>query len=209
MRGVTADSAGLIDDAGDRALIAAHLEGDPRAFDDLLRRHRRRMWAIALRTLGEPEEAADAVQDACLSAFRAAAGYRGEARVTTWLHRIVVNACLDRARRRAARPTVPLPTQLPADPRDQLTDWETSLEVHTALAGLAVEQRMAIVLVDLQGLSIDEAAAVLGVPSGTVKSRCFRGRGRLAVSLAFLRGGNPNGCPPVRPGEADQEGGPA
>jgi RNA polymerase sigma-70 factor (ECF subfamily) len=85
-------------DTHDRALLAAHVEGDPQAFGELVRRNRQRMWAVALRTLGDPEEAADAVQDACISAFRSAGSFRGDARVTTWLHRIVVNACLDRAR---------------------------------------------------------------------------------------------------------------
>jgi RNA polymerase sigma-70 factor (ECF subfamily) len=195
-------------DAQDRALLAAHLDGDPRAFDDLVRRHRQRMWAVALRTLGEPEEAADAVQDACVSAFRAAASYRGEARVSTWLHRIVVNACLDRARRRAVRPTVPLPDEPLADPRDRLAERETGLEVQGALDALPAEQRIAIVLVDLQGLSVEEAAAVLGIPGGTVKSRCFRGRARLAVALGHLR--NPEDRPsvtPVHDSHGEPEGG--
>ena len=173
-------------DERDRALLAAHVGGDPTAFDTLVRLHRERLWAVALRTLGEPEEAADAVQDACLSAYRSAATYRGDARVTTWLHRIVVNACLDRLRRRAARPAVPLPEQLPADPRDHLAERETELDVERALAALPLDQRTAIVLVDLQGLSVQEAATALGVPTGTVKSRCSRGRARLALALGHL-----------------------
>lgn len=185
------------DDARDRALLAAHVAGDPDAFDELVRRNRTRMWAVALRTLGDPEEAADAVQDACVSAFRAAGSYRGEARVSTWLHRVVVNACLDRARRRAARPTVPLPDQPPADGRDALAERETALEVTKGLQALPEDQRVALVLVDLEGLSVAEAAAVLEVPEGTVKSRCSRGRARLAVLLGHLR--NPNGPGSVTP----------
>jgi RNA polymerase sigma-70 factor (ECF subfamily) len=190
-------------DAEDRALLAAHIAGEPHAFDDLLRRHRQRMWAVAVRTLGDPEEAADAVQDASVSAFRGAAGFRGEARVTTWLHRIVVNACLDRARRQAVRATVPLPEQPLADPRDLLGERETSVLVQEALAALPEEQRIAIVLVDLSGCSVEEAAAILEVPPGTVKSRCFRARARLAVSLGHLR--NPGEPAPVPP--AGDEGG--
>jgi RNA polymerase sigma-70 factor (ECF subfamily) len=192
-------------DAHDRALMAAHLDGDRHAFDELMRRHRQRLWAVALRTLGDPEEAADAVQDACLSAFRSAATYRGESRVTTWLHRIVVNACLDRVRRQAVRPTVPLPDQPLPDPRDVLGERETGLEVQQALAGLPDEQRLALVLVELQGLSVEEAALVLGVPGGTVKSRCFRGRARLAVTLGHLR--NPGAPPTVPPVSPMPEGG--
>ena len=192
-------------DARDRDLVRAHLDGEPRAFDTLVRLHQQRMWAVALRTLRDPEEAADAVQDACLSAFRSAASYRGEARVTTWLHRIVVNACLDRARRRAVRPTVPLPEQPPADPRDQLAERETGLEVEQALATLPDDQRLALVLVELEGLSVAEAAQLLQVPEGTVKSRCFRGRARLALQLGHLR--NPDGPEPVPPVTPTAEGG--
>src|SRR3954463_15087046 len=93
-------------DTSDQDLLALHAAGDPDAFGELVRRHRDRLWAVALRTLGDREEAADAVQEALVSAFRAAGrgAFRGDAAVTTWLHRIVVNACLDRVRRRAARP---------------------------------------------------------------------------------------------------------
>ena len=74
------------------------------SFGELFRRHRDRLWAVALRTVCDPEEAADALQDAMISAFRRAGDFRGESAVTTWMHRIVVNACLDRLRRRAVRP---------------------------------------------------------------------------------------------------------
>ena len=92
----------------DRELLSRHAAGDPEAFGELVRRHRDRLWRVALRTLGDPDDAADAVQDALVSAYRAAGGYRGEAAVTTWMHRIVVNACLDLVRRRASRPTTSL-----------------------------------------------------------------------------------------------------
>jgi RNA polymerase sigma-70 factor (ECF subfamily) len=175
-------------DTRDRALLAAHVAGDPDAFSTLVRRHQDRLWAVALRTLGNREEAADALQDALLSAFRSAATYRGDARVTTWMHRIVVNACLDRVRREKVRPTVAMPDDGgPADPHDRLGDRETAIEIETALAGLPAEQRAALVLVDVHGMPVDDVAAVLGVPVGTVKSRCFRGRARLAGQLGHLR----------------------
>ena len=91
-------------DRSDRDLLRLHVQGDSEAFGLLFVRHRERLWAVALRTLGDQEEAADALQDAMISAFRRAGDFRGESAVTTWLHRIVVNACLDRIRRRAARP---------------------------------------------------------------------------------------------------------
>jgi RNA polymerase sigma-70 factor (ECF subfamily) len=194
-------------DAQDRALLAAHLDGDADAFTTLVRRHQTRLWAVALRTLGDREEAADALQDALLSAYRSASSYRGDARVTTWLHRIVVNACLDRVRRKRARPTVPMPQDTdPADPRDELAERETAIEVEAALAALPEDQRAALVLVDVQGMSVDDAAHVLGIPTGTVKSRCSRGRARLAVSLGHLRNRPvPPAVPPVGP--AGSEGG--
>src|ERR671922_3024376 len=90
----------------DAELLRRHVAGDPDAFGELFRRHRDRLWAVALRTLHDPDDAADALQEAMISAFRRAAEFRGEAAVTTWLHRIVVNAALDRLRRRAARPAL-------------------------------------------------------------------------------------------------------
>ncbi|HEX3651104.1 MAG TPA: RNA polymerase sigma factor SigM [Pseudonocardiaceae bacterium] len=174
----------------DADLIAAHAAGDPNAFAELVRRHRDRMWAVALRTLRDPEEAADALQDAFISAFRAAASFRAESQVTTWLHRIVVNACLDRVRRRQARPTVPLPETGPSEPAadgDAMADRETRLVVSEALAALPEEQRVPIVLVDVEGYSVADTAKLLGIAEGTVKSRCARGRAKLAKSLGHLR----------------------
>ena len=193
------DGAPVSDDA---ALLRAHVRGDPNAFGELVRRHRDRLWAVALRTLGDREEAADALQDALISAFRSADRFRGDAAVTTWLHRIVVNACLDRIRRRQARPSVPLadhePGAVPA------VDSDTALDVRAALARLPAEQRIAVVLVDVQGYSVAEAAAVLQVPEGTVKSRCARGRARLAALLGYLR----NPAPDAGVGSGDhREGG--
>jgi RNA polymerase sigma-70 factor (ECF subfamily) len=185
-------------EASDADLLARHVAGDPDAFGELVRRHRDRLWAVALRTLGDPDEAADALQDALVSAFRAAAGFRGDAAVTTWLHRVVVNACLDRARRRAARPSVPLPEEDGARTpraRDSIATHETSLEVTRALATLPYDQRAVLVLVDMQGYSVEEAAQVLDIAPGTVKSRCARGRAKLVPLLAHLRPGY-SGNPP-------------
>ena len=92
-------------------ILAAHCAGDPDAFAEIVRRHRDRLWAVALRTTGNPEEASDALQDAFISAYRRADSFRGDSAVTTWLHRIVVNAALDRLRRRAVRTWVPLPDE--------------------------------------------------------------------------------------------------
>ena len=174
----------------DAELLAAHVAGDPTAFTTLVHRHRDRLWAVALRTTGEPEEAADALQDALLKAHRSAGSYRGDAQVTTWLHRIVVNACLDRMRRTRARPTVPLPehdSAHPVEPSDPLARRELAWEIDRALRSLPDDQRAALVLVDVEGYSVDETARMLQIPTGTVKSRCARGRAKLVPLLEHLR----------------------
>jgi len=177
----------------DRELIAAHVIGDSQAFSELVSRHRDRLWSVALRTTGDPEEASDALQDALISAFRRADQYRGEAAVTTWLHRIVVNAGLDRLRRKAVRPTTTLPDHHEnssieiVEPRDAITERENWMEISAALAQLPKDQREAIILVDVQGYSVEAAAVELQCPTGTIKSRCSRGRAKLAETLGHLR----------------------
>lgn len=183
-------------DVDDRTLLARHVSGeDPHAFAEIVRRHRDRLWAVAIRTLGDREEAADAVQDALLSAFRAAHTFRGQSAVTTWLHRITVNACLDRARKAASRRAAPVAdtghfeqllepeesAEAPAERQD------TGRELREALATLPADQRAALVLVDMEGYPVAEAADILGVPAGTVKSRCARGRARLLPLVRHLR----------------------
>jgi RNA polymerase sigma-70 factor (ECF subfamily) len=191
----------------DRELLTRHASGDRDAFGELVQRHRDRLWRVALRTLGDPDDAADALQDALLSAYRGAAGYRGDAQVTTWLHRIVVNACLDLARRRAARPTSPLGESATNEPAaaDLLAGRETATMILGALRELPPEQAAAIVLVDVEGYPVADVAAILEVPTGTVKSRCARGRARLAERLHDLAPGNPPSAPPVQPQREDRE----
>jgi RNA polymerase sigma-70 factor, ECF subfamily len=149
---------------------------------------------VAIRTLADPEEAADALQDAMISAFRRAGSFRGDSAVTTWLHRIVVNACLDRLRRKSARPaaggaderTLDHLAAAQATP-DPSPASDTSLDVQAALRTLPPDQQAALVLVDMLGYSVADAAEILGVSQGTVKSRCARGRARLLPRLAHLR----------------------
>lgn len=178
-------------ESDDRRLVADHLAGDPEAFATLVRRHRDRLWAVAIRTLGDPEEAADALQDGLISAFRGAAGYRGDAAVTTWLHRVVVNACLDRIRRRQARPSVSLEGHEVRSRHDDHAATVTRIDVRSALARLPEPQRVALVLVDLEDLPVAEVAEMLGVAEGTVKSRCSRARTAMAVMLREGETGRP------------------
>lgn len=174
-------------DLDDADLLRLHGAGDTEAFAEIVRRHRDRLWVLALRTLGNPDDAADVVQDALLSAFRYADTFRGDAQVSTWLHRIVMNACFDRMRRNSARPTSPLPPDaddLLAEDRDDIAATDARLDVRSALRAIPDDQRAAIVLVDVLGHSVSEAAQILSCPEGTVKSRCARGRARLAHILA-------------------------
>jgi RNA polymerase sigma-70 factor, ECF subfamily len=196
---------GPTDGDSDSELLARHVAGDHDAFGVLVQRHRDRLWAVALRTLGDREEAADALQDALVSAFRSAHTFQGRSAVTTWLHRIVVNACLDRVRRAASHRTRPLDEQPGLDSvlghsegaDASVERGELRQELATALASLPREQRAALVLVDMHGFPVAEAAQILGVPTGTVKSRCARGRARLLPQIAHLRAGaEPEHSPP-------------
>jgi RNA polymerase sigma-70 factor, ECF subfamily len=178
----------------DAELLQKHIDGDADAFGSLFLRHRDRLWAVAVRTLCDPEDAADALQDAMISAFRRADSFRGESAVTTWLHRIVVNSCLDKMRRRGARPEVSggddrlLETIASGDPGlDPAAGSDVSIEIAAALRQLPRDQQLALVLVDMLDFPVAEAAAVLGVAQGTVKSRCARGRARLLPMLRHLR----------------------
>ncbi|EON22363.1 MULTISPECIES: RNA polymerase sigma factor SigM [Nocardioides] len=185
----------------DAELLALHVDGDADAFGELFARHRDRLWAVALRTMGNPEDAADGLQEGMIAAFRRAGSFRGDAAVTTWLHRVVVNACLDRLRAMKVRRTEALPddledradrgslvssTDAELDPAELAVADERRRTVLTALGTLTPDQRAALVLVDMEGYSVAEAAQMLDVAEGTVKSRCFRGRARLAPLLGVL-----------------------
>ncbi len=191
----------MTDSRDDVSLLQAHVAGDATAFGELFARHRDRLWAVALRTTGNPEDAADALQDALISAFRRAESFRGDSAVTTWLHRIVVNACLDRLRRAKVRMADPLPDDLEehaargavlagadpaADPEAHALAGDRRRRVLAALDELPPDQKAALVLVDMEGYPVQEAGRILEVPVGTIKSRCARGRARLAVLLSDL-----------------------
>lgn len=177
------------EEADDADLLRRHVDGDPNAFSILVRRHQDRLWAVALRTTGNPEEASDALQDAMVKAFRSADRFRGDSAVTTWLHRIVVNACLDLLRRKKARPAVPLEEDdhvsaiAGESGPDPAVHREQRMDVLTALQQLPEDQRAAVVLVDMEGYSVSEVATMLDCAPGTVKSRCSRGRERLVPLL--------------------------
>ena len=194
-RSSAGSGAACWEELSDHELLQAHVDGDPEAFAVLVTRHKDRLWAVALRTMRNPEEAADALQDGYISAFRRAATFRGESQVTTWLHRVVVNACLDRIRRNKVRAAGPLPEnpdragELAAvdNGEDPLETKERRADVASALNQLNADQRAALILVDMEGYSVEEAAGILGCAVGTIKSRCSRGRAKLMPLLQHLR----------------------
>ena len=208
---------GPADDRPDADLLAAHVAGDPDAFAILFTRHRDRLWAVALRTMGNPHDAADGLQDGLVAAYRRADSFRGDAAVTTWLHRVVVNACLDRLRAAKVRRADALPDDLddhragPAGsrrtPRPARSTTPSRRRSPTTGAGPSwprsrrcrAEQRAALVLVDMEGYPVAEVAVMLDCAEGTVKSRCSRGRDRLAGLLARAAGRLATTDPPDRP----------
>jgi RNA polymerase sigma-70 factor, ECF subfamily len=222
-------AAGPREDPDDE-LLRRHIAGDPEAFGTLFLRHKERLWAVALRTTCDPEDAADALQEAMVSAFRRAADFRGDSAVTTWLHRIVVNAAVDRLRRKSSRTLswsgeeAALDTLLAqggadgtdvaswsgglAQATDPMDTTEIRLDVSAALRQLPEHQRVALVLVDMMGYPLAEVSAMLGVSTGTIKSRCARGRARLLPYLSHLRTSSPIGGnqPDVIRVSSEQEG---
>jgi RNA polymerase sigma-70 factor (ECF subfamily) len=178
---------GIQGERSDAELLAAHVAGDRHAFAELFGRHHRQLHRLARLTTRSREDAEDALQDAMLSAHRGAGSFRYDAAVGSWLHRIVVNACLDRLRRAKAHRTAPLEDVYPVP--DRTAQVETAIGVQHALMRLPLEQRAAVVAVDMQGYSIADTARMLGVAEGTVKSRCARARVRLARLLGHLDAG--------------------
>ncbi|MEB3020067.1 RNA polymerase sigma factor SigM [[Mycobacterium] crassicus] len=171
-------------DRSDAELLAAHVAGDRDAFGELYGRHEQRLRRLARHTTGCREDAEDALQEAMLSAHRGAGSFRYNAAVGSWLHRIVVNACLDRLRRNRLH-CIELVDDVAAV-NDRTAERDTALDVRAALSRLPAGQRAAVVAVDMAGYSIADAARALGVAQGTVKSRCARGRARLAILLGRI-----------------------
>jgi len=183
-------------DTPDRELAALAAAGDDDAFAELVRRHERRVYNLALRMLGRSEDARDAAQDAFVSCYRNLSKFRGDAAFSTWLHRIAVNACYDALRRRREMlglDEAPEPPPAP-DHGDAVT---TSVDVRRALLAVPEEFRTVLVLHDIQDLGYDEIARILEVPVGTVKSRLHRARLALGRVLA--------GEPPASPGPSKGE----
>jgi RNA polymerase sigma-70 factor (ECF subfamily) len=196
----------MADPAADdeRALLAALRAGDERAFERLVREQAPRMLAVARRLLGDGEDARDAVQDAFGSAFRAIGSFAGDARLSTWLHRIVVNAALMKLRTRRRKPEQPIDDLLPrfeADghrrdpggpwqPAERLERSELRKLVREGIERLPDGYRTVLVLRDIEELDTTAVAELLGVSPGVVKTRLHRARQALRTLLdPHLRAG--------------------
>jgi RNA polymerase sigma-70 factor (ECF subfamily) len=182
----------IADPDGD--LVQRWQSGDEGAFEDLVRRHERRVFRLLLRMLGSREEAEDVTQEAFLSLHRHGHRFRREARFSTFVYRVAANAALNRRRtlgrsrnrmnefrvRQQAGMNLP-PT--PRNPEDAAAGSEDQVRVQEALLELPPDLRVAVVLYDIEGQSYQEVARVLGIPEGTVKSRIHRARSALRESL--------------------------
>jgi RNA polymerase sigma-70 factor (ECF subfamily) len=167
----------------DAALARRAAKGDRAAFESIVARHRDRVYTIALRVVGNEADAEDALQETFVAAWRALGGFGGRSQLSTWLYRIAVNKSHDViARRRPAAALDDVPE--PAARRDEVEASAQRAAIAAALAALPLEFRTAAVLCDVLGLTPGEAAEVLDVPAGTVKSRSFRARALLARQLA-------------------------
>jgi RNA polymerase sigma-70 factor, ECF subfamily len=179
-------------------LLERFRSGDKAAFDVIVDRYERRVFAVAVRICRHHEDARDVTQDVFVTALRSLSSFRGDAKLGTWFHRVAVNSSLDLVRRRKRRETSSVDEleEQPSEAQGPEGEAITSVrarEVHRGLGRLAEEHRVVIVLHDLQGLDYAECAEALGVPVGTVKSRLHRARLQLARELGHLRESEPTG----------------
>ncbi len=177
--------------------IRAVLDGNTNAFDDLVLEYQDRVYHIALKMTGSEEDAFDLSQETFLKAFRTLKSFRGEASFGTWLYRLASNLCIDFLRKKKRRGSASLvsldeeeapgrPRELPDlryEPQNELERKETREKVRAGLRRLPEEQRLILVLRDVEGLSYQEIGDVLKLEQGTVKSRIYRARARLAALL--------------------------
>lgn len=184
-------------DAAEATLVDQAKHGDVAAFEQLVTKYDRKVYNLAYRMCADREDAADLAQEGLVRAYRSIGRFREQAQFSTWLYRIVVNVCLDHQRSRKRHPTVSLDEPLPGEDGDiprQLTadspnpeaayeQRETQAEVQRAISRLPEDQRVVIVMRDIQDLSYEEIAGVLDVALGTVKSRLNRARQALKEEL--------------------------
>ncbi len=183
----------------DKHIVAQARRGDLSAFEELVTRYEKRVYAIALRSSGSPEDAADITQEVFLKVWRSMESFRGDSGFSTWLFRITMNLCVDHARRRQTQPQTqplvqgeedderPIPDTSPT-PEEHLENSELGRELAAALDEVSDEHRRIVLLRDVSGMSYTEIAEVLEISEGTVKSRLSRAR--IALRKILLKRGN-------------------
>lgn len=195
---LTATAQRTDDAEDDRTLASRVAAGDRRAFERLMRRHNRRLYRLARATLRDGTDAEDALQEAYLAAYRSIGSYRGEAALSTWLSRLVINECLGRLRREKRRDNiVPIRSSdapeaeefVPMDagkhaPDEAMMRTEMRALIERRLDQLPEEFRVVFVLRSVEEMSVEETAQCLGIPEATVRSRHFRARSLLREALA-------------------------
>jgi RNA polymerase sigma-70 factor (ECF subfamily) len=164
----------------ERALLSRARGGDADAFMALVRRHDEALRALAFRLLGDRAAMDDALQDAYVRAFRSLPSFEGRSGFGTWLYRIAYRTCIDELRR-LGRDWAPLDGV--EDTASPALDSDARLDLAGALAALAPELRAIVLLVDVEGFSYEEVAAIVGIPNGTVASRLNRARAALREAL--------------------------
>ena len=178
-------------DITEKELVTRCQTGDLSAYDKIMQRYEQKVYALCFRMSGNHNDAQDLAQEAFLKAFRALPSFKGQSQFSTWLYRIVTNTCLDERRKQARKPTLlsmdkPLETgdgqialTLPDNAPDPLRvtlQNELQADIQQVLSQLPQEQRLVIVMRDLEGYSYEEISAVLDINMGTVKSRLSRAR---------------------------------
>lgn len=175
--------------AEDASLVAAAKAGDLTAFEALLRRHTRVVYAHALRFFGDRTAAEDISQEVFVKVYRSLDSFDERARFSTWLFRVTRNCCLDEVRAGRRRPEAVDPLEIHGSSPDFSDEVILSAAIELATRALPPEDRDALSAVAVFGLTYAEAGRALGVPAGTVKSRVFRARRSLAATLGATRGG--------------------
>ncbi|HJA49067.1 MAG TPA: sigma-70 family RNA polymerase sigma factor [Candidatus Agathobaculum intestinipullorum] len=182
----------------EKHILTRARRGETAAFEELVRLYEKRVYAVALRSSGNPEDAADIVQEVFLRAWRSIESFRGDSGLSTWLFRITMNLCVDHARHKHAQPQTqpivtddeterPLPDPAPT-PEEHLDNRELGRELAAALEEISEEHRRIVLLRDVSGMSYTEIAEVLEISEGTVKSRLSRAR--IALRKVLLSRGN-------------------
>ena len=177
---------------GEKVLLQRAKKGEIAAFEALVSAYERRVYALALRSIGSEDDAADITQEVFLRVYRSLDTFRGDSGFSTWLYRITINLCVDLARKKNSAPTDPLDeeaigrvpeTRSEHRPEEALESSELRRELDIALSMVSEEHRKIVILRDVAGMTYADIASALSIEEGTVKSRLARARAALRKIL--------------------------